>query len=194
MVPATCHKNPKKHLNESFTIFTRSMELLKRYRIKLLQRRAAGIIRPVRLCNPDTIQKAGILWNEEDQKAFSYLQGHLTSQGIIIRNLCFSGNKQNADSNTLTPRDLNWLGFPKGGHVENFCRTDFDLLVNLSVVHNFALDVITALSVAAFKIGWDREKLGFFDLSVDVSAQPDALYLAEQQIYYLKLLNKNNNL
>jgi hypothetical protein len=168
------------------------MELFKRYRLKLLRRRAAGVDRAVRLCNPDDIQKVGILWNEEDQKTFSFLHEQFKSQRILVRNLCYSGNKHNSDSNTITPRDLNWLGFPKGGAVETFCKTDFDLLINISVVHNFALDVITAMSVATFKIGWDRESLGFFDLSVDVSTQPDSMYLAEQQIYYLKLLNKKN--
>jgi hypothetical protein len=136
----------------------------------------------------------GVLWSEEDGKAFSYLQEVFRAHKVIVRHLCFTSDKANQDSNRFSSKDLNWLGFPRGGNIDTFTGADFDILLNISVVPNFAFDVITALSAASLKIGWDHEKLGFLDISVDVSKQPDALYLAEQQIFYLKQLNKNTNL
>jgi hypothetical protein len=170
------------------------MNLLRTYRLNMLHKRSSETNRTVRLCNLDTIQKVGILWLEEDSKAYNYLYEQFRMQKVIVRNLCYTKNKKTEDSNMFSRRDINWLGFPKGGNIDTFIRADFDLLLNIAVEHNFALDVITALSAATLKIGWDREKLGFFDLSIDVARQPDALYLAEQQIFYLKQLNKNINL
>lgn len=181
-------------MKESFIIFALRMNLLKTYRLSLLHKRSSQTERKVRLCNLDNIQKVGILWIEEDLKAFSFLHEQFRMQKVIVRNLCFTENKKSEESNMFSRKDLNWLGFPGGGNIETFIRTDFDILLNLSVVPNFALDVITALSAATLKIGWDRDKLGFFDISVDVSKKPESLYLAEQQLFYLKQLNKNINL
>ncbi len=180
-------------MNDSFTIFVASMNVLKTYRLNVLRRRASAIKRAVRMCT-GSIQKVGILWLEEDSKAFNYLHEQFRSQKVIVRNLCFTKNKEAENNSMITVKDLNCLGFPRGGNIDTFIQTDFDILLNTTVESNFALDVITALSAASFKIGWDHEKLGFFDLSIDVSKKPDALYLAEQQIFYLKQLNKNIDL
>lgn len=170
------------------------MNLLYRYRHNLLRNRSSAVKRTVRLCTLDTIQKVGVLWCEEDGKAFTYLQEIFREHKVIVRNLCFTNDKANQDSSRFSSKDLNWLGFPQGGNIDTFISADFDILLNISVVPNFAFEVITALSAASLKIGWDRDKLGFLDISVDVSKKPDALYLAEQQIFYLKQLNKNTNL
>jgi hypothetical protein len=188
------HKTGENHMNDSFTIFVPSMNLLKTYRLNVLRRRASAIKRTVRMCNAGNIQKVGILWLEGDSKAYSYLHDQFRSQKVIVRNLCFTKNKEADNNSMITVKDLNWLGFPRGGNIDTFIQTDFDILLNTTVESNFAMDVITALSAASFKIGWDHEKLGFFDLSIDVSKNPDALYLAEQQIFYLKQLNKNIDL
>ena len=181
-------------MNDSFAIFVPSMNLLKTYRLNVLRRRASAIKRTVRMCNAGSIQKVGILWMEGDYNAYNYLHDQFRNQKVIVRNLCFTKNKVAENNSMITVKDLNWLGFPRGGNIDTFLQTDFDLLLNTTVEPNFAMDVITALSAAFFKIGWDREKLGFFDLSIDVSKNPDALYLAEQQIFYLKQLYKNIDL
>lgn len=181
-------------MNDSFIIFVGLMSIFRKYQLKILRKRSADIKRTVKLRNPDQVQKVGILWNEGDSKAYNYIYEQFKSPKVIIRNLCYTNNKDIDDSNMITSKDMNWLGFPRGGNMETFIQADFDLLFNLSVKHNFALDAITALSTASFKIGWDREKLGLYDLSIDVSEKPEALFLAEQQIFYLKQLNKNNNL
>jgi len=186
---------PQNGLNKSFTIFVDVIKLLKTYRLNTLKKSAAKVSREMRLCSLNQVQKVGILWAENDSRAFNYIHDFFKSPKVIIRNLCFTNNKEQTDSNMITPKDLNWLGFPSGGNIDNFIKTDFDLLFNLNVNPLFfALDAIAALSVAHFKTGWDHAKTGFYDLSIDVSAQPDASYLAEQQINYLKQLNKNIDL
>ncbi len=94
------------------------------------------------------------------------------------------------DTSILTSKDLNWMKLPKPGPVDDFIKTEFDVLFNISLEQNRVLDYITALSRAKFKTGWSPEKRNFFDLNINIGEKQDALYLAEQQIFYLRQLNK----
>lgn len=170
------------------------IKILDSYRRKKLRKQAAKVHRNVRLIQVSEVMKVGIVWDEHDEKAYKFLYDHFKSPKVIIRFLCYTKNKTLKDSNLITPKDINWLGFPGGGAIEKFLQTDFDLLLNLSVKPNFTLDVISALSAATLKIGWDQDRQGLFDISIDVSKQPDAMYLAEQQLFYLKQLNKKIDL
>ncbi len=174
---------------QSFIIFVTLMNFIEKYSRKKLRRQAARVNRRIVLVSPAQAKKVGILWHEDDVKAFNFLQEYFRSQSAIVRHLCYSEAKTTADSNTLIRKDTDWLGFPKGGAYETFISTEFDLLLNVSVRPSYPLEVITALSAASFKIGWDYNQSGFYDLSVDVSHQPDSLYLAEQQIFYLQSFN-----
>lgn len=162
------------------------MKLFQKYSHRLLLKKAAGVKRNIRIIPLDQVKKIAILWNGQDEKAFNYLQEHFRLKSVIVRHLCYSEESDTPGSHLLTKKDLNWLGFPQGGNVDTFILTEFDMLINVTITPCFPLDVLTALSVASFKIGWDREKKGFYDLSVDVSRQPDSLFLAEQIIHYLK--------
>jgi len=175
---------------QTFIIFADLMKIIEQYSRKKLVRQAKAIRRRVVLCPPGEAKKVGILWHENDQKAFNYLQDFFRQGSAIVRYLCFSEVKQSADSNILTRKETNWLGWPRSGVVETFIHTEFDLLMNVTTSPCYPLEVITALSRATFRIGWDINQSGFYDLSVDVSSNPDALYLAEQQIFYLQRFNK----
>jgi hypothetical protein len=170
------------------------MKWLEKYSRKRLLKRASHVVRSVVLCSPDQVKKVGIVWHEKDVKAFQYLQEYFRNRNAIVRFLCFSEAKTATDSNIITKKETNWLGFPVGGAVETFLSADFDLLINITTQPCFPLEVITALSGASFKIGWDYNQTGFYDLSVDVSANPDSLYLAEQQLFYLQTFNQSANI
>ena len=74
--------------------------------------------------------------------------------------------------------------------MNEFVKTEYDLLLNLAPEQNLALYYLTALSRAHFKIGRAAEGLNFFDLTIQIDNDKDALYLAGQQIHYLEQLNK----
>lgn len=167
------------------------MKWLERYSRRLLLSKAAGVKRQVRICSPDRAKKIGILWHENDQKAFTHLMDHFRNSPAIIRHLCYSEGKVASESNIFLKKDLNWLGLPKNGIIETFIHYEFDLLMNISVTPCLPLEAVTALSVASFKIGWDKLSLNCYDLSVDVSKNPDSLYLAEQQLFYLKTFKRD---
>lgn len=153
---------------------------------KQLARRVGLVKRQPRIIRLEQIKKVGLLWHENDQRAFSYLQEQFRSRSVIVRHLCFSETGNNSDSNVINKKDFNWLGFPASGIIDTFIASDFEVLVNLTVHPCYPLEVITTLSMATLKIGWDRDKRGFLDLNIDVSKQPDSLFLAEQTLLYLQ--------
>lgn len=162
------------------------MRWLERYSRKQLMKKVAATKRVVRIVPLDHVKKVGILWHENDSRAFTYLQEQFRSRSTIVRQLCFSDTGNSTDSNVLTKKDFNWLGFPVSGTIETFIATEFEMLINLSTHSCTPLEVITALSAASFKIGWDQGKMHLYDMSIDVSLQPDAYYLAEQTMIYLQ--------
>jgi hypothetical protein len=155
-----------------------------------LMKRMKQNARKVILVSPEKVRKVGIVWHEENRDAFQYLQDYFGKDGTVVRNICYSEEKVPSHSQVITRKQTNWLGFPVGSVPDEFIRTEFDLLINVTIKPCFALEVITGLSAASFKAGWDFSKSGFYDLSVDVTSRPESLYLAEQLIFYLQTLNK----
>ena len=86
-------------------------------------------------------------------------------------------------------KDLNWIGVPGGYAVDHFLQQDFDLVFNLSLVPNQALDYITALSTAGLKLGSYREEDYYFDVMLDNSKKQDLSSFIEQIQHYLKRIN-----
>ncbi len=172
------------------------MKLKEKFAYYKLRKKAAAVDRRVELPHPDTVRKVGVLWQPSGRAGFQYLHDHFSHAQVIFRNLCVFSDETNvnAGSNIITPKDLNWLGFPKPGPAEDFIKTEFDLLLNIALEQTLLLDYLTALSVARFKIGWSPSEKNYFDLNINISRKQDALYLAEQQIFYLGQLNKKTKI
>jgi len=176
--------------NGNLLLFLSRMKWLEKYRRKRLLIRARQINRNVILCSSEQVKKVGIVWHENDREAFRFLRDYFKEKGAIVRHICFSTDKSSSGNHIITKKQTNWLGFPVGGTFEAFISSDFDLLFNITTQPCFPLEAVTALSAASFKIGWDFNQSGFYDLAVDVSARPDSLYLAQQQIFYLQTINQ----
>jgi hypothetical protein len=170
------------------------IKLIRKYSERVLAKKAAAIKRNVKLCPPDQPGKICILWHERDNKAFNFLYDHFRSKPVIIRHLCYAETEKPGETNCLTPKGLNWLGFPKRGMTDIFIETEFDLLFNITTEQCYPLEVISALSAASFKTGYDVNHKGFYDLDIDVSSQPDSLFLAEQQLLYLSKLTEKDEI
>ena len=171
------------------------MKLIDKIAYRKLQKDAAAVQRRVVLPDPETIKKVCVLWQPSQEKAYQYLHGYFQRSQMIFRNLCVY-DKQAVlvtGANVITPKDLNWMGFPKPGLTEDFLKTEYDLLLNVSLDQNFVLLYLTAMSRSHFKIGWSPSGLNFFDLNIQINGNKDALYLARQQIYYLEQLNKKTS-
>ena len=63
-------------------------------------------------------------------------------------------------------------------------------MIDLTSQSSFPAIYMTALSEAAFKIGYSGKSINYFDLNIEFNEPPEAIQLAEQIIYYLTRINK----
>ncbi|WP_347841269.1 DUF6913 domain-containing protein [uncultured Draconibacterium sp.] len=135
--------------------------------------------------------KVGVIWQPCEKPAVQYLRDYFNQHGAIFRDYCIFDKDSNpsAEANSLTINDLNWWGIPKPDKVGDFMTMQLDLLLCLAAEKNFAVNYITALSKAKFKIGSSETDNSYFDLNIKIGQNKDAMYLAKQQIFYLAQLN-----
>lgn len=168
------------------------MSLKSIYANKILNKKFKDLKRDISVFNFEKAKNIGILWHIDDKEAFKFMEENLDIGKISLTSLCFRGNNKEEIPGSFSEKETNWLGFPKTEHVKGFIQTEFDLLINVSLINSFAMVAVSALSKARFKIGVTDGFKNYFDLSIDVSKNPNSLYLAEQQLFYLKELKINN--
>ena len=170
------------------------MKLIEKYAYRKLLMEAETVKRRIILPNPENIRKVFVLWQPSEDQAYKYLYNYFQRSQIIFRNLCVYNQHAvlPTGTNVITPKDINWLGFPKLTLIEDYINTEFDVLLNIALEQNITLLYLTAMSRAHFKIGWSPSGYNFFDLNIQINAGKDAEYLAQQQIFYLEQLNKNS--
>ncbi|MCY1720868.1 hypothetical protein OU798_10965 [Prolixibacteraceae bacterium Z1-6] len=139
--------------------------------------------------------KVGVIWQPSEKPAVHFLRDHFNKQGAIFRDYCIFDADSNppVEANSLTVVDLNWWGIPKPDKIGEFVEIEFDLLLNIALEPNFAVNYVTALSKARFKIGSSPNDENYFDLNIKIAENQDAMFLAKQQIFYLAQLNKNSD-
>ncbi|MEO1515520.1 MAG: hypothetical protein AAFV95_10920 [Bacteroidota bacterium] len=69
----------------------------------------------------------------------------------------------------FTKKSLDWMMRPKDFDTEQFMKTPFDVLINLSLVDCLPLEYVFALSKAGFRVGPLSPKLYCYDLMIDTS-------------------------
>lgn len=168
------------------------MGIIEKYALIKLHRMEVAIKRNPEIPNLETIKKVGVLWQPEQKDAYHYLHDYFNKKQVIFRSLCLLDKQieMMVDANTLSPKDINWLKFPKPGVIDEFTKMQFDVMLNIALEQNITLDYITLQTKAKFKIGWSPSEKNYFDLNINISQNKNALYLAEQQIFYLGQLNK----
>lgn len=144
------------------------------------------------LPNLNSAKLIGVIWQPTQREEFQYLKKYFNKEQVIFRGFCVfeEGVNPQANSNTLTTADLDWFGFPRLEAINDFTSVNFDILLNIALSQNLVLDTITLLSKAKFKVGSSPDEKNYFDLNINIGENGDAMYLAEQQIFYLAQLNK----
>ncbi len=172
------------------------MGIIEKYARKKLQRMEAASKRNPVIPDPDALKKAGVIWQPEQKEAYHYLHDYFNKKQVIFRSLCVLDKavEMMVDAAALSPKNVNWLKFPKPGIIDGFTEMGFDVLLNIALEQNITLDFITLHTQAKFKIGWSPDEKNYFDLNINISQNKNALYLAEQQIFYLGQLNKKTQL
>jgi hypothetical protein len=162
------------------------------FALKKFERLISNIDRRPVFPDIDKVKTIGVIWQPTQKEAFQYLKSYFNREQVIFRGFCVfeSITNPHQDSNTLTVKDLDFWGLPKKEKVEEFINIRFEVLFNIALENNLVLDYITALSQARFKVGSSPDASNYFDLNINIGENPDSMYLAKQQIFYLAQLNK----
>jgi len=171
------------------------MGLKERYARKKLHKLAGNIKRTPVFPHLDSAKLIGVIWHPSQKEAFHYLKNYFNREQVIFRGFCVFEDDINPlpDTNTLTIKDLNWLGFPKQETIDGFTSINFDILLNISLNQNLTLDYLTLISKAKFKVGSSPSETNYFDLNINIGKKDDVMYLVKQQIFYLAQLNKTTS-
>ena len=162
------------------------------YARKKLSKLVSRIKRDPVLPDITVVRNIGVIWQPSQKEAFQYLKSYFTREHVIFRGFCVFEQMTSPyqDTYTLTVKDLDFWGLPKKEKVDEFVNIKFEVLFNIAIENNLALDYITALSQARFKIGSSAGNTDYFDLNINIGENNDPMYLAKQQIFYLSQLNK----
>ena len=161
---------------------------------RILNSKLDSVVREKKVFNLDSAQSAGILWTFDQKESFDKLEAELRKAGIKPTGLCYFQMKK-----ALIPLDVNgfsrkqtscWIGIPRAELAKNFIHQKFDILIDLTGQKIFSLVYISALSEAAFKIGYSENAINYNDWNIEFGEQPETSQLTEQILYYLKRINK----
>ena len=117
--------------------------------------------------------------NNMQVEVFLYFMGKEIPQQLLLRR----------GINIINRNDVNWYGKPLAPAVDQFCKVEFDILIDLSLSEIFPIRWISSLSCAKFKVGCLSYEGNPYELIINVDDNKSIAYLSEQIIHYLNLLN-----
>jgi len=159
----------------------------------LLNSKLGSVTRKKKVFNIDSAKTVGILWEYNQKESFDRIEKELKSKGIKTLGLCYFESRKAIipeNVNGFSRKQTNWFEIPKAELAKEFIRQKFDVLIDLTSLRLFPLIYVTALSEAAFKIGYAGAQVNYFDLNIEFGEQPETSKLAEQILYYFKRINK----
>jgi len=168
---------------------------------KILHSKVKKLKRQRGVFNLNNTKTAGIIFNATKQESFDIANDFvkfLEHKNITVKSLGFVDSKEVRDfyretvnSKYFSKKNLNWYGKPKNENVEKFITQEFDLLLDLSLIDEYPIIYISALSKAKFKVGRLSGKEEYLDFMIDISKNPKYDYLIKQIKHYLSILNNN---
>ncbi|MCF8461159.1 MAG: hypothetical protein K9G46_10560 [Flavobacteriales bacterium] len=148
----------------------------------------------------DSARSIGIIFNAKDERTFKLIREFsdklrggglrkVQSLGYVPKGDVASFLQSSQDFDFFTREDFNWYYKPQGRKVVEFMSEPFDILIDLRINKFTSLLYIVGLSRAHFKVGcFGKNYEDFYDLMIDVEANPDVAYFIEQIQHYLKML------
>jgi len=169
------------------------MGLKSRIANRILSSQLITVSRGKKVFNLDSAASAGILWEIDQQESFDRIEKELRNAGIKTTGLCYFPLKKAVipeEIKGFTRKQIAWNQVPKTELAEDFIHQKFDILIDLTGQKHFPIVYLTALSEAAFKVGYSGSSRNYFDLNIEFKDKPETSQLAEQILYYLKRINK----
>lgn len=148
------------------------------------------------LASAHKIGLVGIVNSNKDFDDIMDLQRLLIGKNMQVDVLVYYPGKETPQQllmrkgiNIFNRTEVNWYGKPLIPYAEQFCRYEYDVLIDLSLIELYPVRWISTLSRAMFKVGSLSYSGNPFELIIDVDGKKEITYLSEQIIHYLNLLN-----
>jgi len=141
------------------------------------------------------IQSVGIIFNYNSFHDYDFFKLMFTDLGVSlnrIRFISFIDSKDNIPNSWdafYCKDDFDWTGQCKNPEVSEFVDMPFDLLISYYRPNKYALNIVTAMSKANFKVGLSVEDKRLHDLIIDINPKEINTFRMEI-IKYLKTLNR----
>lgn len=179
------------------------MELLNSVRIVigrfLLKRKVKKLDRIKVVHNLDSARTFGIVYEYKSEDEFKVIEDLITqlkTRKIEVKALIYlpyvkllNYIPQKLSIDFFTPNDLDAFSIPKGQRATEFIASPFDILIDLNTNKMFALEYVTALSEASYKLGvYDENKQNIYDLMLKMPAKTKLPDIIEQSLHYLDML------
>ncbi len=138
----------------------------------------------------------GVVNTTKDFDDINAIQKILTEKNMQVEVLVYFPGKEIPQQllmrkgiNIFNKNEVNWYGKPLLPYVEQFCKVEYDILIDLSIVELFPIRWIAAISRSRFKVGSLSYTGNPYELIITVDNQKEISYLSEQIIHYLNLIN-----
>ena len=147
----------------------------------ILERNINRASRSVEVCNFDTAQTAGVVFNATHLINFEMVKkfvDFLQYKEIKVHTMGFVNSKKLIDHylfrkgyDFFTKKHLNWYMRPTRNTVDDFIAQPFDILFNLSLESYYPIQYIVGMSKAKFKVGVFSQEDKFLDFMIDISRE-----------------------
>ncbi|HON52279.1 MAG TPA: hypothetical protein PLS12_03665 [Bacteroidales bacterium] len=168
----------------------------------LLKIQAKKVVRELQACNFEHAKTIGIVYDAIDQeqhkKVASFAAMLMETYGSQVQMVGFVSNAELTSAFSgqfgckyITKKDFTWYGDEQNCIISDFIKTQFDILIDISVESIYPLLYITQLSTAKFKVGRFCDKNMHLDLLIDVKNNESIDYLINQIHVYLSMIKVN---
>jgi hypothetical protein len=152
--------------------------------------------------NFNNAEKIGILYTcrAEVDIAVHDLINYFKSRNIKVEVLCYYNEKELPEDfvkhplvNVFCKRDVTWYGRPLPGHVFDFIKTPFDILIDFDLDDVPVINYIVALSVAKMKVGRHSYYGNPYDFVLSTGDKIDHRLFVEQLKHYMVTIDMKND-
>ena len=176
----------------------------KRIQTYFFGRELSKVSRKKKVVGFDSARKIGILYDCSQEKHYREvvrLVKDLEQQGKTVHALGVVRQKKMPDY-TLAQlnlsfchrSDFSWRLSLKSPQLQNFIRSGFDLLIDLSPEDLILMKFVMGLSDATYKAGpYHQEYVEVYDLMISEKNEASLKELIEHMLHYLKIINPAPN-
>lgn len=152
------------------------------------------------VCNIDTAQSIGILYEATSEEQinqikpfvdyFFQLKKDVKALGYVNAKELSFHHTPKLQYDFFYQKDLNWHYKPQNYIIDNFIKTEYDILINLCDSNCIPVKFLVASSLARFKIGQHEEGYEIYDLMIALKEDKSLEKLMYEIKHYINLINK----